>query len=434
MSALSRALAALEEGRDDDAYAALVEAWRERRAPSLAELAELVDARSPSPSRPKPDALDVDDPRVSAFVLGALAEPPPGWSAMRRRLRALVAAARRLRDPRLAARAPAIARVWDRALPIQARAELGAELADAVAEIARVPVRAATDEEARLEAAIAEKLEPIAARRRTEAQLFADVYASPSDDGPRLVLADFLLEHGDPRGELVALQLARRDGRLDAEGAAREEELLEAHGRTWAGSLAPLLKWGVGSKTRFERGFLAVADSILTAFDNADVRLDEPSWATIERLQGYWPRALLYGAPLRGLRRLDLLHDEIVGLAARGVVFPNAVELSTNEPLAAPEALLAVLPALRTLEIMFVRGPLVEDVAALARLPLTRVEVSRWIEDDERTSAMPFDALVAGVRALPATVPEIALEPPWKTQPRPALVELRVVDGRYAVV
>jgi hypothetical protein len=46
---------------------------------------------------------------------------------------------------------------------------------------------------------------------------------------------------------------------------------------------------------------------------------------------------------------------------------------------------------------------------------------------------MPFDALVEGVRSLDATVPEIALEPPWKRWPRPTPVELCADDGRYEV-
>ncbi len=43
----------------------------------------------------------------------------------------------------------------------------------------------------------------------TTRALFAEVYARPDDDAPRLVLADHLLELGDPRGEFLALQLAK---------------------------------------------------------------------------------------------------------------------------------------------------------------------------------------------------------------------------------
>ena len=38
-------------------------------------------------------------------------------------------------------------------------------------------------------------------------QLLAAAKDSPEDDGPRLVLADWLEEHDDPRGEFVRLQV-----------------------------------------------------------------------------------------------------------------------------------------------------------------------------------------------------------------------------------
>lgn len=38
-----------------------------------------------------------------------------------------------------------------------------------------------------------------------DAALFAEIVQAPHDDAPRLVYADWLLERGDPRGELIAL-------------------------------------------------------------------------------------------------------------------------------------------------------------------------------------------------------------------------------------
>jgi uncharacterized protein (TIGR02996 family) len=47
----------------------------------------------------------------------------------------------------------------------------------------------------------------------TEDKLLAEVYASPDDDAPRLVYADWLQERDDPRGEFIALQIARARGK-----------------------------------------------------------------------------------------------------------------------------------------------------------------------------------------------------------------------------
>ena len=43
----------------------------------------------------------------------------------------------------------------------------------------------------------------------TEAELLAAIHADPRDDAPRLVYADWLLERGDVRGELIVLHTMR---------------------------------------------------------------------------------------------------------------------------------------------------------------------------------------------------------------------------------
>ena len=63
------------------------------------------------------------------------------------------------------------------------------------------------------------------------------ILADPDDDAPCLVYADWLEEHGDPRGEFIRLQiqiatLSEEDVRRPAL-EQRECELLEAHGKTW---------------------------------------------------------------------------------------------------------------------------------------------------------------------------------------------------------
>jgi uncharacterized protein (TIGR02996 family) len=61
----------------------------------------------------------------------------------------------------------------------------------------------------------------------------------PDADRPRLVFADWLTEHGDPRGEFIRFQcaLARIDGNDPGrkELRRRERELLDQHADSWLG-------------------------------------------------------------------------------------------------------------------------------------------------------------------------------------------------------
>lgn len=104
-------------------------------------------------------------------------------------------------------------------------------------------------------------------------RLLEDVYKNPADDGPRQVLADWLIEKGDPRGELIALQLRPRATPMTPQQAARERSLLHAHWKKWAGPLAPhLMRTGLV----FERGFLTRCKT--------SKLVGEQTWGTVEHL------------------------------------------------------------------------------------------------------------------------------------------------------
>jgi uncharacterized protein (TIGR02996 family) len=89
----------------------------------------------------------------------------------------------------------------------------------------------------------------------------------PDDRGHYAAYADWLQEQGDPRGELVQVQLALEDeGRPADERIAlrmREKELLDKHEREWLGEMAPFLldpAWADSSPLgshRWARGFVA---------------------------------------------------------------------------------------------------------------------------------------------------------------------------------
>jgi uncharacterized protein (TIGR02996 family) len=96
-----------------------------------------------------------------------------------------------------------------------------------------------------------------------EQALLEAVIANPDDDAPRLAYADWLESKSDPRAEFIRaqLELASTAKGLDPNEAplplilhrkalkARQEELLDQHGRVWLASL-PQLSWG------WSRGFV----------------------------------------------------------------------------------------------------------------------------------------------------------------------------------
>ena len=78
-----------------------------------------------------------------------------------------------------------------------------------------------------------------------EPELVAAIVATPEEDGPRLVYADWLSDRGDPRGELItvqcALAVADRDDRPMHETNRlrdRSSALLDIHRPQW---LEPVL-------------------------------------------------------------------------------------------------------------------------------------------------------------------------------------------------
>jgi uncharacterized protein (TIGR02996 family) len=131
-----------------------------------------------------------------------------------------------------------------------------------------------------------------------EARLLEAVYASPDDDAPRQVYADWLQERGDPRGELIALQLANTRTK---KAMRRERQLIRHHRASWLGPLWEVVHRGAcfGDDRmydlRFERGFL---DEAATSFrTKARVPgIGDPRWSTVRTLLAKDP--LLWKPPL----------------------------------------------------------------------------------------------------------------------------------------
>src|SRR5262245_47228166 len=92
------------------------------------------------------------------------------------------------------------------------------------------------------------------------ASLEAAVAASPDDDAPRLVYADWLSARGDPRGEFIRVQCAlaetKRPAKERNELRQREAALLRKHAADWLGGLAGHLLHRDDFGWQFARGWL----------------------------------------------------------------------------------------------------------------------------------------------------------------------------------
>jgi uncharacterized protein (TIGR02996 family) len=177
--------------------------------------------------------------------------------------------------------------------------------------------------------------------------LYAAIYEAPWDDGPRLVLADFLQQQSDPRGELITLDLLPDP---TPEQTKRRNELLKKHGKAWfPDELNRLVK----KSAEYERGFLAFGELLtvertaielatfrelqviqhqgaVPQFDHAAFRGVE-SWFGVD-IPGVRPKRWLDHAPVPRVRRLgismrmDLKPDKLLELI-RPDAWPNLTEI-----------------------------------------------------------------------------------------------------------
>jgi uncharacterized protein (TIGR02996 family) len=144
------------------------------------------------------------------------------------------------------------------------------------------------------------------------------IRAQPDDDRLRAVYADLLLERGDERGEFIALQLKRAQGKGTAADLRRERELLNANWHAWAGPLARALH---RDESTFERGFLAhvTIPRVSTPKKLLAQLPGDPHWATVKSVrnahlhQFYVP--ILLHPIMRRLTRASMDDDELLSLA-----------------------------------------------------------------------------------------------------------------------
>ena len=122
---------------------------------------------------------------------------------------------------------------------------------------------------------------------RAEVLAFLENIKDHPEDTPRLILADWLEEQGDPRGEFIRIQcqralLSEGDPR-SAKLASRARKLLAKHRDVWLGVLAEK-----GIQTDFRRGLVSVRGSarkLLSKRLGAAPPTEALAW--VDRLQVY---------------------------------------------------------------------------------------------------------------------------------------------------
>lgn len=355
--------AALER---DDAAAALahvIDAWRGQRHPRIGALAAristLASARRPPiagktvkarlaawlEAEPEHDLVDVErlladpwptqwrdgdvrferivkwapDPRVAAHLINAFVDPPyqsqASWSLRIRFAAHLVA----LADPRLLGVLEVVKKNVGSHMPAVDAAKL-AEILDPAAEPLIV----------QLEARFAGAVRNEASTKKTAAEFLEAIYAEPDDTTHKVVFADWLTENGDPRGELISLQLA-------GVGSSRERALIAKIGddhATWDWPLAEKFKRGT---RRYEEGFFAGGhlDQRRTEF------FEHAAWSHVRAIELDYPEP--YGAEIAFLAKLPRLR-ELTNIGAQFVL--PALEATPIEVLEIVEATRHDAPAL----------------------------------------------------------------------------------------
>jgi uncharacterized protein (TIGR02996 family) len=203
--------------------------------------------------------------------------------------------------------------------------------------------------------------------------LFDLVYAAPADDGPRQVLADWLVEKDDPLGAFITTSFAAAHAPNRDELLARARELEKTHAGSWLGPLADVAP---RERASFARGF-PHAIAIHVGDDDAVARVaDAREWGTIAELR-FLPQSKQWLSSAMGALR-DVGPLDATGLTALRRVGPK-LAIERAHVVVANEAMLGELaslhvPSLRGLTIGSTHGG-PGTVTRRGRNPFTGEEV-----------------------------------------------------------
>ncbi len=395
---LRRACEAFGRHAEAEALARLLEAWRHERDAELAALVERLSARLTqglSPLECEPGSLTMRECRpldLPRLLVSVREGAERGFAGSVRR--SLLGLQQWPADPRFTPVLLAIARMpiaGDVGVPevlfalleqvgdpraLEPLRELRRGLSSGVARAARLdailqriphPGPLLEAEASRLceelDEALTEREEAEARNAPVRDALLARVYEDPDDDAARMVLADHLLEQGDPLGELITQQCLPRPD------AARVELLLRAHRARWEAPLGPFIVQG---NTRFERGFPVAVQ--LDMWWRELLPEPGPCWSTVREID--WATAMFPDVPawlshphlrhVTVLRRLDAelargLGSRALGLRKLGLRGP----VSKKSP-----DLFSRLAGLAHLKYVLVEDADPRDVTLCAKSPL----------------------------------------------------------------
>ncbi|MFY1824522.1 TIGR02996 domain-containing protein [Myxococcus fulvus] len=415
---LERALAAFEHHEDEEALQQLLSAWRESRAARIAQLIERLSVLLPAWLAPLTGPVDLPlllddllllanhryprvlstelidhakwpaDPRLTPVLL-ALAPMPEAQQG--RGFDHLCDLLDHVSDPRCLAPLQALRA----ALPPATRyaSRLDVTLQRIAARQVSTPDTTTSTLCSSFEQALTRREEAAARSAPLRESLLAHVAAHPDDDGPRLVLADHLLEQGDPLGELITLHC------LPQQDEVRLTRLREVHGNRWTALLGPCV---VHQGVRLERAF-PVAVTVAMGPSWRLLPPPGPLWSTVQEIDwsgtGYAAQADWLAHP--HLRHVTVLRQVNARMARRLGEHPLPVrrlELQGQLAHEGPDVFtaLASLPQLSWVEVQEAEP---QDVLLCASSPLARrlerFEASRpraWALTVSPTAGVPIEA------------------------------------------
>jgi uncharacterized protein (TIGR02996 family) len=246
-------------------------------------------------------------------------------------------------------------------------------------------------------------------------ELLAAVLADPDDVGARLVYADFLMERGDPRGELIQVQCKLAEaGARDAKLERREKRLLEKHGARW---VSPFGLWF--EKVAWRRGFVesvVVNARVLPAALRETLRHTPLRHATVTTLSPQTWRAMIDVPELAKLRSLDLSNarvfdEEVVAFAESPYVAGLRALVIADVPVGAGgAAALSRSSYLRELRALGLDGTAIgeEGAVTIARAPFA---LRRLTLRGDQVRAAGARAIAASERLAGLTLLDLRLNP-----------------------